>query len=194
MEKRRYRLKRMAARQHQTRARIVDAAMALHEELGPAATSISALAKQAGVQRLTVYRHFPNETEIFRACSSKWLSLHPPPDISSVRGEGSAGRTRSILQALYGYYQDTERMWTSIYRDYGKVPALDQPMQQFEAYLEEIKKVMLADRTAYKSKQLQATLGHVISFSTWKSLSGQGLRRAAIVDLVCGWIELTVGD
>jgi Transcriptional regulator len=77
---RRYELKQRAASLAQTRQRIVDATVALHGSVGPARTTISAIAELAGVQRLTVYRHFPDELALFQACSGHWATLHPAPD------------------------------------------------------------------------------------------------------------------
>ena len=57
--------------------------MRLHGSVGPARTTISGVAEEAGVQRATVYRHFPTEEELFGACSAHWASLHPPPDAGS---------------------------------------------------------------------------------------------------------------
>ena len=79
-EKRPYRMKRRAELEEQTRRRITESAVALHEELGPASTSISAIAARAGVRRSTVYRHFPDDEALFEACSSHWRAGNPPPD------------------------------------------------------------------------------------------------------------------
>src|ERR671925_1066982 len=79
-EKRPYRMKRRAELEQQTRLRITESAVALHEELGPARTSISAVAERAGVRRSTVYRHFPDDEALFAACSSHWRAGHAPPD------------------------------------------------------------------------------------------------------------------
>ena len=70
--KRRYELKERARRQAETRQRIVDAAVELHTSVGPARTTISAIAERAGVERHTVYAHFPDEPTLFRACSTHW--------------------------------------------------------------------------------------------------------------------------
>src|SRR3954447_7592226 len=78
--RRKYELRERAEAQAETRQRIVDAAVALHSSVGPAATTISAIAEHAGVERLTVYRHFPDELTLLRACSGKWLADNPPPD------------------------------------------------------------------------------------------------------------------
>ena len=82
-QKRPYRMKRRAELEEETRRRITESAVALHEELGPAQTSISAIADRAGVRRSTVYRHFRDEEELFDACSSHWRSENPPPDVGA---------------------------------------------------------------------------------------------------------------
>lgn len=188
MKKRRYRLKQRAARQQETRERIVDAAVALHEEIGPAATTISALAERAGVQRLTVYRHFANEREIFQACSARWLSLHPPPDVASLEHADRAERVRAILRALYRYYRNTQDMWRSLYRDLGQVAALDEPMREFDDYLANVSNAVLAGWEPRASKRLRATVDHALRFSTWQSLDRQGLGYRAMATLVWDWI------
>lgn len=193
MTKRKYTLKQRAAQQQQTRERIVDAAMALHEELGPAQTTVSAIAERAGVQRLTVYRHFPGEREMFAACSSKWFGLHPPPDMSRIAAGEPAERTRAVLLELYCYYEDTRQMWASVYRDMEKVPALDEPMAGFEGYLEAVRKDLLADWAPRSSRQLRATLRHALRFSTWQSLAEQGLSHRAMAGLVCAWVCAAAG-
>jgi AcrR family transcriptional regulator len=189
MSKRRYRLKERAARQRETRERIVDAAVALHEDIGPAATTISALAERAGVQRLTVYRHFANEEEILKACSAKWLSLHPPPDIPNLTREDREKSTLAALLGLYTYYEGTQDMWRSLYRDAGQLPALDEPMRQFDGYLAAVAKAVLAAWAPSRSKRLRATVGHALRFSTWQSLHAQGLAGKAMAALVGEWIQ-----
>ena len=189
MKKRRYRLKERAAQQRETRERIVDAAMTLHEELGPAATTISALADRAGVQRLTVYRHFATDREISEACSSKWFGRHPPPDISTTTDGAPAERTRAKIRALYDYYAETQSMWRSLYRDLGKIPAVDEALAQFDDYLTALAGTVLGDWAPRKSKRLRATIGHSLRFSTWESLQAQGLGRRAMVEVVGSWVE-----
>lgn len=193
MKKRKYTLKRRAEKQSATRERIVDAAMDLHETVGPAATTISALAEKAGVQRLTVYRHFPADEDLLAACSTKWLSLHPPPDVSGIRADEPGERTRAILLALYQYFEDTNRMWTSIYRDLENVAALREPMAGFEAYLATVSRDLLSSWTPRRSRRLRSTLVHAVQFSTWKSLASQGLGRRAMADLVGTWVAAAAG-
>jgi len=180
-------MRRRAAKQQQTRERIVDAAMALHEELGPAETTISALADRAGVQRLTVYRHFASDDELFSACTSKWLRLHSPPDLSALESEEPAKRARAFLLALYRYYRRTEKMWAGAYRDLERVPALAEPMAAFHSHLAGAAKELAAGWAARPPKRLRATLDHAVHFATWRSLAEQGLGDAAMADLVCSW-------
>ena len=188
MKKRKYRLKKRAAKRDRTRARIVEATVALHQELGPKQTTISAVAERAGVQRLTVYRHFPTERDLLAACSSSFIDEHPPPDIGAIGTRGAQERTRAVLIALYGYYRDTAEMWTSVYRDVDQMEAVAEVMAGFEEYLENIRKDLLGEWAPRRSKRLRASLGHSLRFSTWQSLDAQGLRIREMADLVSDWV------
>ena len=102
---RKYELKERAERQAETRRRIVDAVVALHRQIGPARTTISAIAERAGVERLTVYRHFADESSLFAACSAHFATEVPPPDPalwSAIRQPRE--RLRAALLAFYAYY------------------------------------------------------------------------------------------
>jgi AcrR family transcriptional regulator len=187
MKKRRYRLKQRAASQQETRERIVSATVALHQELGPKATTISAVAERAGVQRLTVYRHFPTEQDLLNACSSSYIATNPPPDVAGIEADGAEERTRAVLRALYGYYRGTASMWTSVYRDV-EVPAVAAVMQGFEGYLDSVRADLLASWAPYRSRRLRAALGHALRFSTWKSLDAQGLGTRPMAGLVSDWV------
>src|SRR3954468_14202410 len=118
VEKRRYRMTRRAELEEETRRRITESAVALHEELGPAQTSISAIAERAGVRRSTVYRHFPDEDALFDACWSPWRAANPPPDPRTWSStEAPAERMRTALLELYAFYGSTETMYASLLRD-----------------------------------------------------------------------------
>src|SRR5919106_1794877 len=80
-KRRRYRKRRRAEQEAETRRRITEAAVRLHGTIGPAKTTVSGIAREAGVQRATVYRHFPSEDAIYAACTSHYNALHPPPDL-----------------------------------------------------------------------------------------------------------------
>lgn len=188
--KRTYRMKERARAQEETRQRIVEATMQLHEELGPRATTISAIADRAGVQRLTVYRHFPDEAAVFQACTSRWLELHPMPDPAEWAAVADPlERLGRALAAFYRYYGATRRMWTAAYRDVGEVPALQGPMAETDARLADIAGDLAAGFGArgQAAGMIEATIGHALAFATWSELDSRGLDEKAKVALVLSW-------
>ena len=191
MDKRKYTKTRRAALQDETRERIVESTVKLHEELGPANTSIKAIAEAAGVQRLTVYRHFPDDISLFQACTSHYLGQHPPPNMAEwAEIEDPSERSRTAILAFYRYYRGTEKMWSVAYRDLDKVEALQKPMGQFEAYIDQVRDDLLASCsvTQVNKKSLALTLRHCLRFSTWVSLKNENLSDEKIAELVMGWI------
>jgi AcrR family transcriptional regulator len=189
MRKRKYTQRLRAERQQETRERIVDAAMALHEELGPAETTVSAVADRAGVQRLTVYRHFATDRALFGACSSKWFSLHTPPDLAAIQPADPEPYTKAVLSALYDYYRGTAGMWSAVIRDAAKMPAVKEVIAGFEAYLDVASKQLLAVWAPRKSAKLKATIAHALRFSTWQSLSEQKLGTTSMAELTAAWVR-----
>jgi len=191
MKKRKYNKTVRAEKQDETREKIVEATVALHEELGPANTSIKAIAERAGVQRLTVYRHFPNDDCLFEACTSHYLGIHPPPNMADWADiQDASERSYAALLAFYGYYRQTEKMWTVAYRDVDGLPALQKPMDQFEAYLDMVcdDLVKAWQQTHSTRKQLQLTLRHALRFSTWQSMQKQNLKDKKMAELVQRWL------
>jgi AcrR family transcriptional regulator len=192
MKKRKYTLKRRAEHQANTRAKIVAAAVALHEEIGPARTTVSAIAERAGVQRLTVYRHFPDDSEILQACSSSWLEQHPPPDPAGWHAhDEAAARTHAALSGLYAYYRATQGMWCSVYRDVEEVPALAAALRGFEEYLDGIGHDLVEHWYVGSAQRagIEAVMAHGLRFSTWQSLSAEGLDDEEMAGLVTRWVE-----
>lgn len=184
-------MRRRAEEQDRTRQSIVEAAAVLHGTLGPKNTTISAIAQQAGVQRLTVYRHFPSEESLFHACSSHWLGENPPPDIAEWQDEEDVAlRTRRALAAVYDYYRRTSAMWRLVYRDLDQVPAMQAPVDAFHEYLETIRDDLLShwQPKGRKPRTCRAAVQHALAFTTWRSLEQQGIGQKQIVDLVCLWI------
>lgn len=190
-KKRPYRMTERARQQEETRQKIVEAAMHLHEKLGPRATTISAIADRAGVQRLTVYRHFEDETALFAACTSQWLDLNAPPDPTDWASISDArDRARAAIDAFYHYYAATRRMWAVSYRDVEEVPALKGPMSSFHAQLATVA-ADLADhfkKSGEAARDVTATVRHVLAFQTWMSLNDLGLSETEKVTLAMRWI------
>lgn len=173
MEKRSYSKKKRAEGQQQTRARIVDATIALHQELGPRHTTISAVAERAGVQRLTVYRYFPDETALFQACTAGWIGAHPPPPLPLA--QQPSGATDGLC-ALYAYYRETERMWVVSHRDVELVPALQAPMQAMAGYLAGYAAGLLPawpEPDSTGARRVVATLA--VQFASWRTLAIAGM-------------------
>src|ERR1700704_6137942 len=114
-----YELKQRAENVTATRRRIVDATVELHDSVGPARTTISAIAERAGVQRLTVYRHFPDERTLFEACSSHWSAQNPLPDPSTwaAAADEPEERLRIALTEIYRFFGRTEGMTGNLLRD-----------------------------------------------------------------------------
>jgi len=115
---RKYELKKRAERMAETRRRIVDAAVDLHGTVGPARTTLSAIAERAGVQRHTLYAHFPTEADLFEACSGDWMARHAPPDPAGWRGVADPWeRLRVALEQLYAWYEQNAAMVGNVVRD-----------------------------------------------------------------------------
>lgn len=192
MKKRKYRKIRRAEQQAQTRDKIVEAAMALHEELGPRATSISAIAERAGVQRLTVYRHFEDDVAIFQACSSRWLEINPPPDPSLWQQlTPAAQRTEEALRNLYTYYAGNARMLSRVYSDEADVPALQEVIEGFRSYLNGIANDLLNawQPESKKRKDVKALIKHAVQFFTWKSFSQEKMKERRIAQVMSKCID-----
>jgi AcrR family transcriptional regulator len=128
MKRGKYNLKKRAERQEETRLRIVRATLELHEILGPALTTRSAIAQRAGVTRPTVYSHFPDDLSLGKACSSLGLSENPLPDPGRWEEISEPEeRLRSALSDLYSYFRRRERLWANVLRDQELLYSNDDP-------------------------------------------------------------------
>lgn len=193
MKKRAYTKRRRARQEANTRQRIVEAAAELHEELGPRESTIRAIAERAGVQRLTVYRHFPDEFALLKASTAHWLKAHPPPEPHQWSGTGSPEETtRVALLALYRYYRRTAPMWNATYRDVDLVPAMEQPLSEFHSYLDGIRNQLMKawNVEGARRRRTRAALGHLLQFSSWRSLKEEGLRDPEMSRSGASWIKV----
>jgi AcrR family transcriptional regulator len=192
-QKRPYRMGRRAELEAQTRRRITECTVALHEEIGPARTSISAIAERAGVRRSTVYRHFPDEVALFAACSSHWRTANPPPDPATWAAIANpAARTETALRELYAFYRRTQSMYASLLRDEPVVPVVRRLLRDFHGYLDRVQDVLTQGRRlrGHAARRTRAAIGHALAFSTWQSLTDeQGLTDDEAVALMSLLIE-----
>ena len=188
--KRSYVLKARGAQMAETRARIIEAIMQLHGEIGPRKTTVSAIAERAGVERLTVYRHFNNEAEMFTACSHRYLELNPPPDPSSWAGETDpTKRTKRGLADLYAFFSRTAPMFGKVYLDVEEYPSLKKIMDQFDTHLRDLADNLSSAWPRGKdAERRRIVLRHAAKFSTWQSLEAEGLKDAEKCSLVLSWL------
>jgi AcrR family transcriptional regulator len=176
--KRKYELKRRAERQAQTRRRITEATVDLHEEVGPARTTVAEIARRAGVQRLTVYNHFPEQRDLLAACQAQFLRTHPRPDLAALAAVEDPGeRLRLALGGLYRWFRETEPMSANVRRDAALVPALGRLIEETHAPANAELRALLARGFGARGRarrRLEAAIGLAISFWTWRSLARDG--------------------
>jgi AcrR family transcriptional regulator len=194
VKKRKYELKQRAAHVEETRRRITEATVELHRTVGPAATQISEIARRAGVQRVTVYNHFPDETALFAACSAHWRGLHPAPDPAVwLATANPAERLRLGLRELYAWYRETEPMTANILRDASIVSAMRPFVEQgLGGYLEAVRRIlgepMRVGVRGRRRARCDAALRAATDFHVWRSLAELGDTDAA--DLAADFVEL----
>jgi AcrR family transcriptional regulator len=181
--KRKYVLRKRAEQLEETRRRITEATVELHRTVGPAATQISEIARRAGVQRLTVYNHFPDDAALFRACSAHWRALHPAPD--PARWSAIAEPEERLLAALtelYAWFRETEPMTANLLRDMERLPALQEVVEGgIGRYLQSVRELLAAPYRARgrRRERLDAALGAVLDFHLWRALAPLGDEEAA---------------
>jgi AcrR family transcriptional regulator len=187
-KQRTYRKVQRADEEQRTRARIVDAAEALHAEVGPARATISSIARRANVTRATVYRHFPDDESLFLACSGQWLSRQQLPDPDSW---GSDDDPFAVLHAgltdIYRYFRDGEPMLHSVLRDSAVVPVrvTRARLAREREWLDRLTRALPSRRR----KTVRAAVAHAMSFDTWRSLCvEQGLSSTSAAGLMVAMI------
>jgi AcrR family transcriptional regulator len=175
-----YTLKRRAEQQAQTRQRIVEAAVDLHSSIGPAATTISMVAERAGVQRHTLYAHFPDERSLALACSGLAHERDPAPDAAPWRSiEDRHERLRIGLVAIYGWYERNAQLAACVMRDAEYHPLTKEIVALwFGPYMAAYQEVL----GAKLSTKQRALLHLALSFFTWRTLVREaGLNQDAAV-------------
>ena len=182
-----YQLRARADSMDRTRARITHAAIELHGTIGPAATTMSAVAERAGVTRATLYRHFPNEDALIRACSAEWRSANPSPDPAQWAAiVDPYDRLATALPALYSWYRSAEAMRSSLLRDLAVLPpAIRTGIESYPRTVADV----LDSGWPRRSRLRRAAIGHGVAFETWQSLAHEGLSNAEAAKLIIGLIS-----
>jgi AcrR family transcriptional regulator len=181
-----YRMARRRERLAATRQRIAEAAFELHATVGPAHTSISAVADRAGVQRHTVYNHFPDMTSLLRACTEHGMRTTGLPEPGPWRAiEDSAIRLRRALGDLYAYYASNARLLGNIVRDMAFMAQVG-GSEAFAEHMTGLFHVIAEGWPGGPAVQRlrMAAIGHAMAYETWRSLTDRGLTEAEAVDLM----------
>jgi len=175
-----YTLKRRAEQQAETRHRIVEAAVELHGKLGPARTPFSMVAERAGVQRKTLYAHFPDERALQLACSAHAFGADPPPDAEGWAGIGDPYERLSVaLSALHQWYGRNAKLLAAVLRD-AEYDALTRETVElrFGPLLARYRQVL---GSGFNRAQ-QALVSLALAFSSWRILVEAGLERDVAID------------
>ena len=178
----------------QTRFQITEATMRLHERVGPAATTLSAVAEEAGVTRLTVYRHFPDDAALITACSSHWRSLHPRPDTTAWSAVADpVERLHVALSETYSWARTAAPMMTNIYRDLDGLPdSIREAIVRDDNHRVDVLVRGFGAR-GRAVRRLRAAMGHALHVRTWVSLCVDGgLRDTEAVDLMAASVLAAV--
>jgi AcrR family transcriptional regulator len=207
MKRGKYELKKRAERQEETRLRIARAALELHESVGPALTTRSAIANRAGVTRPTVYAHFPDDLSLGKACSSLGLSENPLPD--PVRWEEISDpeeRLRSALSDLYSYFRRGERLWANILRDQELLYATGDPealeadaeiMGPILSHWDRMKETIAAGWGPSEElpRLVLGAIGLALDFKAWRAMvRTQGMSNEQAIELMVGMVRCTADD
>jgi AcrR family transcriptional regulator len=184
---RRYTLRRRATAMDRTRDRITKAAVELHGSVGPAATTMSAVAERAGVTRATLYRHFQDEATLFAACSAEWLAAHPRPDPAALAAGDREARLAEALDAVYAWYRADAPMRANLLRDADVFPAaIRAGIRSFpDTFVNALAREWGTARGAEaRGRRSRAALALAFSFETWRRLTERGLSDAEARDLM----------
>lgn len=188
--KRTYKQGKRAEAAAETRQKIIDAVVELHRSVGPRDTTIAEIARRAGVERLTVYKHFPDEAGMVMASQTQWLTQHPPPDAGQwAMILDPDARLRVALRELYLWYADTEAMTENVMRDGPKLPSFAAVLSLLREHVREGAEILAVGRISDPEWTL-ATLNVVQNFETWRVLVNErGLTLGNAVELAVDWVR-----
>jgi AcrR family transcriptional regulator len=190
---RKYEMKRRAERVRETRRRITEAAVELHQTVGPARTTVSAVAEKAGVQRHTYYAHFPELKDLYQACMGHYSERNPVPEPSSWGDVTDAEeRLRVALSEVYAYYSGNEAMVSNVVRDAALDPIVRETIVPFDQYFETVRDV-IADAFGASGERHEELLGAIalaLDFQAWRTLvRQQEMSQDRAVELMVGMVR-----
>jgi AcrR family transcriptional regulator len=188
-----YRMSRRQAAVEETRERIAAATFELHATIGPSKTTIKAIAERAGVQRHTVYHHFPDLTRLFQACTAHGMRVTRFPDPARWRAiEDPRDRLRAGLSELYPYYRANERLVGNVLRD---MPLFEDVggVEQFEDAMADILRTLTdgwdLDSRGPAAAPVRTAVSHAMAFETWRSLTQHGMTDDQARDMMVSFVS-----
>lgn len=187
--KRPYRQVKRAEAAQATRGRILEAAEGLWREAGPRGTAVAEVARRAGVDRITVYNHFPSDADLAAAVWDGVVARWPRPGPGAAE-EDPEERLRIVLAAVWGWYDGVGRWLGPVLRDGPAMPALGPILGELEGSLAAAVAALEPGRR--RTAALAPTLRVALAFPTWEAL--RPLPREAALDLAEGWVRAAEGD
>jgi AcrR family transcriptional regulator len=188
---RKYEMRERAQQVARTRARIAAVAAELHAEVGPARTTVAEIARRTGVERLTVYKHYPDELALFCACQAHFLAEAPPPDarVHAAIADPDA-RLEAVLLDLFAWYRAHQRMVRNVTRDAEVLPAMAETLAPQREAMAGALELLLRGRglRGRRRERVAAALGLVLSFRTWDALAAAGLDDAEAARLASAMV------
>lgn len=173
MKRGKYELKRRAKRQEQTRRRITEAAIELHSTVGGTQATISEIAERAGVQRRTVYNHFPTEHALLSACMGHYWASNPLPDPTPWKEIADPeARLRRALGEVYAFYGRHERLLANFAADAHVNPNVREVAEPYYRHWERMRDILAAAWQVSDEQRdlLGAALDLALDFQTWRTL------------------------
>ncbi|MDQ6898797.1 MAG: TetR/AcrR family transcriptional regulator [Candidatus Dormibacteraeota bacterium] len=192
--KRKYEQRRRAEKQAETRRRIVEATVMFHSTVGPARTTVANICREAGVQRATFYRHFPDEISLFKECRALGLGKNPLPDPSACATIADpVRRLRAGLAAAYAYYRQNEQAMAVMIRDSETMPG-GGGFFRFQDQLRDVLAVAWKAR-GKRHTRIAAACGHAADFQAWRSLARkQGLSDREVIEAMVAMVRAAAGQ
>jgi len=186
-----YQLRARADKQAETNRALAEVAYALHRSVGPVNTTVSAIAAKAGVQRLTVYRHFPDMESIFAACTAHAFEIDPPPNPAVWQAIANPEtRLRTALADLYGYHRRNARLLANLYRDAAMPEVAAGLARRAELLAMAAKVLMIGWSTKGTARLMHAAFGHALDFGAWQSLAeAQQLTDAEAIEIMVALVR-----
>jgi AcrR family transcriptional regulator len=144
--------------------------------------------QRAGVDRVTVYRHFPDPASLFQACAAHYYRAHPPPDPTGWAAiTDPEARLRHGLGEVYGYWAANAALAANVLRDAQVLGHLGVG-RRLLGLQRDATQVLTDGWPPADQAALAATIRVAVDFHTWQRLVAElGLSQQQAVELAASW-------